>query len=167
MKRLINVIAFMLAFSLLFALISCADTRKDPDEITEPAVTDTGKVSGTDGDVTAGPADDKTPEETFTIFEDGKFNCVVVFPAEESDLISDSAKAISIALGAAAGIQYPIAMPDKMFKEEKYADRCIILVGKTDVTGTEEFEASSSYGVVTAKVNYSVIESPSMREFMA
>ena len=130
MKRIKKVMALMLALSVLSALfISCADTQEVPPDTSEPAVSDTGTVT----EETETQPEDPGPEETFTIFGDGKFNCVVVYPAEESDLISESAKAVSMALGAAAGVQYPIAMPDKMFKEEKYADRCIILVGKTNV----------------------------------
>ena len=130
-----KITALLLALSVVSALFaSCADTREAPEDTAVPAVTETDAAT----DETEKQPEDPGPEETFTIYENGKFSCVIVYPENDSDLIRKSATAISAELGT--------------FNEEKYADRCIILVGKTGVAGTEGFEASSVYGEVSAKL---------------
>ena len=149
MKNIWRITALILALSLIAALsVSCADSADDPGDTTEPEVTETDAMT----EDTAEQPKDPGPEETFTILENGKFNCVIVYPEDESDLIRNSASAISVELGKLAGGLGPLAFSDGHFNEEKYADRCLILVGMTNVSGTGEFTASSVYGRVTAKL---------------
>ena len=144
-----KITALLLALSVVSALFaSCADTREAPEDTAVPAVTETDAAT----DETEKQPEDPGPEETFTIYENGKFSCVIVYPENDSDLIRKSATAISAELGKITGGLGPLAFPDGTFNEEKYADRCIILVGKTGVAGTEGFEASSVYGEVSAKL---------------
>ncbi len=149
MNKMKKITALLLALSVASALFaSCADTREVPEDTSEPAVTETDAAA----EETEKQPEDPGPEETFTIYENGKFSCVIVYPENDSDLIRKSATAISAELGKITGGLGPLAFPDGTFNEEKYADRCIILVGKTGVAGTEGFEESSVYGEVSAKL---------------
>ncbi|MBP5236530.1 MAG: hypothetical protein J6128_03245 [Clostridia bacterium] len=152
----IRITALVMSFLMIVSLLlSCGangtpdDLTSVPDETEAPADTETG-------DDTSGDTDEAVPDEPpvdpVVMFKDGNFNCIIVYPQYESEYIEKSAKNISALLGEVTGAQYPLALTDKLFKEEKYPGRCIILVGKTSVQGTEEFENASSYGCVTAKL---------------
>ncbi|MBO4220281.1 MAG: hypothetical protein J5933_05095 [Clostridia bacterium] len=156
MKMRIRIAALAMCVLLIVPLmLSCGATETEgddtsgPDETAAPYDSETGSVESRD---TEGTVPDEPPADPVVLFKDGTFNCIIVYPQYESELIEKSAKSISALLGEVTGAQYPLALTDKLFKEEKYPGRCIILVGKTNVQGTEDFEAASSYGCVTAKL---------------
>ena len=147
MKNLLKVTSIVLALSVLGALfVSCADTGNIPEDTTGHDVTET--ESGTE-ETTERPVD-PVPEETFTIYEEGKYNCVIIYPENDSDLIRKSAMAISVELGGITGGLGPLAFSDQNFSAEKYADRCLILVGRTALS---ENLPDTVYGRVTASLS--------------